>query len=109
RLNHWLSDWSVTNPPYHGPNWKCGQEASIRVMHLLVGAILLGQAHAPEPGLVALVAAHLQRIAPTMSYAIGQQNNHGTSEAAALFAGGDFLARAGDARGLRWSALGRHW
>jgi Heparinase II/III-like protein len=109
RLNLWLADWSATNPPYRGPNWKCGQEASIRVMHLLLAAIVLGQEEAPEPGLVDLIAAHLQRIAPTMSYAIGQQNNHGTSEAAALFVGGDFLAGAGDARGPRWSARGRRW
>jgi hypothetical protein len=109
RLNDWLADWSATNPPYRGPNWKCGQEASIRVIHLVVAAIVLDQAEAPESGLVALIAAHLQRIAPTMSYAIGQQNNHGTSEAAALFVGGDLLARAGDARGRRWSTFGRHW
>ena len=35
RLNEWLADWCSHNPPYKGPNWKCGQEASIRVMHPL--------------------------------------------------------------------------
>lgn len=109
RINDWLSGWIEHNPFYRGPNWKCGQEASIRVMHLLLAALMLKQDKAPTPGLVALVAAHLQRIAPTMSYAIGQQNNHGTSEAAGLFVGGEFLARAGDARGARWSGLGRRW
>ena len=38
RLNNWLSDWSVKNPPYMGINWKCAQEASIRVMHLIASA-----------------------------------------------------------------------
>ena len=33
RFNLWLEDWCRHNPPYKGPNWKCGQEASIRVMH----------------------------------------------------------------------------
>lgn len=107
-LNVWLSDWAQSNPPYKGPNWKCGQEASIRVMHLITAAWVLGQDHAPERGLVDLVVAHLQRIAPTMSYAIGQQNNHGTSEAAALFIGGTFLV-GHDTRAEEWARKGRHW
>ncbi|SMH54565.1 heparinase II/III-family protein [Maritimibacter sp. HL-12] len=108
RLNAWIADWATSNPPYKGPNWKCGQEAAIRVMHLVVAAWVLRQDHAPEPGLVALLRTHLQRIAPTMSYAIGQQNNHGTSEAAALFIGGSFLA-GHDARADAWARKGRRW
>ncbi|MCX7559705.1 alginate lyase family protein [Sulfitobacter sp. F26204] len=108
RLNLWLADWAARNPPYKGPNWKCGQEASIRVMHLVVAAWVLGQDQRPEPGLVDLLRAHLQRIAPTMSYAIGQQNNHGTSEAAALFIGGCFLMGQ-DPRAEGWAHKGRRW
>lgn len=108
RLNFWLADWALRNPPYKGPNWKCGQEASIRVMHLVTTSWVLGHDHAPEPGLDKLLTAHLQRIAPTMSYAIGQQNNHGTSEAAALFIGGSFLAGR-DPRAEGWARRGRRW
>ena len=108
RLNLWLADWADRNPPYKGPNWKCGQEASIRVMHLVAAAWVLGQDRSPETGLVNLLRTHLQRIAPTMSYAIGQQNNHGTSEAAALFIGGSFLA-GHDRRADEWSSRGRRW
>lgn len=108
RLNLWLTDWANKNPPYKGPNWKCGQEASIRVMHLVTAAWVLKQEGAPEPGLVMLLRTHLQRIAPTMSYAIGQQNNHGTSEAAALFIGGTFLA-GHDPRAEGWACKGRRW
>lgn len=108
RLNLWIADWAASNPPYKGPNWKCGQEASIRVMHLVAAAWVLGQDRTPEEGLTDLVRAHLQRIAPTMSYAIGQQNNHGTSEAAALFIGGSFLL-GHDPRAEAWLTTGRHW
>ncbi|WP_375186160.1 heparinase II/III-family protein [Pseudooceanicola sp.] len=108
RLNHWLADWARANRPFKGPNWKCGQEASIRVMHLVTAAWVLGQDHTPEAGLVDLVITHLARIAPTMSYAIGQQNNHGTSEAAALFIGGSFLANL-DPRADAWARKGRRW
>lgn len=108
RLNLWLADWARCNPPYKGPNWKCGQEASIRVMHMVAAAWVLGQDKAPEQGLVDLLRTHLQRIAPTMSYAIGQQNNHGTSEAAALFIGGSFL-KGHDQRANAWARKGRRW
>lgn len=108
RLNLWLADWARQNPPYKGPNWKCGQEASIRVMHLVTAAWVLGQVERPEQGLVDLLCVHLQRIAPTMSYAIGQQNNHGTSEAAALFIGGSFLT-GHDLRAEGWARKGRRW
>jgi hypothetical protein len=107
RLNAWLDDWLVKNPPYRGHNWKCGQEASIRVMHLAVAALVLRQVRSPRPSLLDLVELHLRRIAPTISYAIGQDNNHGTSEAAALFIGGSWLAASGRPAGQRLERLGR--
>lgn len=106
RLNAWLEDWVEANPPYRGVNWKCGQETSIRVMHFATAALILGQTKTPLPALRVLLAAHLARIAPTISYAIGQANNHGTSEAAALFIGGSWL---GGREGKRWAAIGRRW
>lgn len=108
-LNAWLGDWCAKNPPYRGHNWKCAQEASIRVMHLATASMILGQTRVPRPALVELLTIHLKRIAPTMSYAIGQDNNHGTSEAAALFIGGSWLGMLGDPAGRRWEALGRKW
>lgn len=109
RLNDWLADWFSSNPPYQGPNWKCGQEASIRVMHLAAAALVLGQAGAPSDALRAAMLMHLRRIAPTVQYAMAQDNNHGTSEAAALFIGGTWLAQSGDAEGVRWARAGRRW
>lgn len=108
RLESWLQNWCDLNPPYKGPNWKCGQEASIRVMHLAT-ALLLMQQTKSTVGLLDLFRVHLQRIAPTMQYAIAQDNNHGTSEAAALFIGGSFLLENGDAHGKRWMNTGRKW
>lgn len=109
RLNAWLADWVRCNPPYCGPNWKCGQEASIRVMHLAIAAVLLKQHRQTSMPLQALIKAHLQRIAPTIQYAISQDNNHGTSEAAALFIGGSWLAAMGDSAGDKWQQIGRKW
>jgi hypothetical protein len=109
RLNAWLSDWCEHNPPFKGPNWKCGQEASIRVMHLAMAALILGQVRAATPSLRDLVQLHLQRIAPTVQYAMAQDNNHGTSEAAALFMGGSWLGAVGVPEGESWARMGRRW
>lgn len=114
RLNDWLSDWCEKNPPYYGVNWKCGQEASIRVMHLSMAAQMLGQVVDPPAGLMDILRVHLCRIAPTIQYAIAQDNNHGTSEAAALFIGGSWLAAQYDGSNVaheaeNWVKQGRKW
>ena len=109
RLNTWLMHWLENNPTYFGANWKCGQEASIRVIHLCTAALILGQDQRPLLGLQRLIRLHLRRISPTIHYAIAQNNNHGTSEAAALFIGGSILAGGGCIDGERWQEQGRRW
>ena len=109
RLNQWLSDWCENNPAYQGLNWKCGQETGIRILHLAMGALLLEQVQDSSSCLLHLVKAHIKRILPTLRYAMSQDNNHGTSEAAALFIGGSWLARCGGVEGARWERLGRRW
>lgn len=106
RLNSWLADWCLRNPPFHGPNWKCGQESSIRVIHLAMSSLILGQERESEKALLTLVRQHLERIAPTISYATAQDNNHATSEAAALFIGGSWLVTHGDDTARRHMSLG---
>lgn len=92
KLNNWINDWVKNNQPYLGPNWKCGQEASIRVINLALTCYLLDQKDVKKSNLLKLVEIHLQRIKPTIQYALAQNNNHGTSEAAALFIGGSWLS-----------------
>jgi len=108
-LNSRLNDWIKENPYYKGVNWKCGQEASIRVLHLILAALILNQSNNSSKPLVSLIESHIKRIAPTISYAIAQNNNHGTSEAAALFIGGHFLALNGLANYEKYEILGRKW
>ncbi len=108
-LNSRLTDWINNNPYYKGLNWKCGQEASIRVLHLILAALILDQSNNSSKPLISLIEAHIKRIAPTISYAIAQNNNHGTSEAAALFIGGHFLVLNGLVKYEKYETLGRKW
>ena len=109
KLNEWIQDWINSNPPYLGPNWKCGQEASIRIINLCCGALILDQTSSSLEGLQKLITLHLVRIAATLPYAIAQDNNHGTSEAAALFIGGAWLDATGFSGGEEYQNLGRVW
>ncbi|WP_272164964.1 alginate lyase family protein [Vibrio diabolicus] len=108
-INYFYKSWLINNPPYIGPNWKCAQEASIRVMNVAISSLVLGTVKRITPSLSLFLKAHLKRIEPTISYAIAQNNNHGTSEAAALFIGGSWLIADGDESGNRWQKLGRKW
>ena len=107
-LNSWLKNWSLNNPLNTGPNWKCGQEASIRVINLVIASAIIK----PTESLADLVYAHLGRINGNILYAISQDNNHGTSEAAGLFIGGRFLELIDSKKyqnSNRYSTTGRKW
>lgn len=68
-LNDWTGDWIRQNPLNLGPNWKCGQEASIRLQQVLLTAYLLGQHRTPLFPLTRFVDEHCRRIEPTIRYA----------------------------------------
>ncbi|HYF22794.1 MAG TPA: heparinase II/III family protein [Caulobacteraceae bacterium] len=108
-LNAWAADWSLVYPPYQGANWRCGQEASIRLLQAMLAARLLDQDRAPQPALLTFVRAHLTRVAQSRLYAMAQDNNHGISEAAALFVAGAWLAANGEPDAERWARAGRSW
>jgi hypothetical protein len=112
-FNSWCQSWCQTNPVNGGSNWLCGQEASMRLLHALqTWQLADAPAQLPDPRSQreAFAAAHLQRIFATERYAQAQDNNHWTSEAAALFVGGSWLAASASAHapeGRRWAAEGR--
>lgn len=90
-LNSLLKDWCVANPYNIGINWKCGQEASIRVMKLYNASLILNGLYTVNDSLFDFVFKHLERIDGNIKYAIAQSNNHGTSEAGALYIGALWL------------------
>lgn len=116
RLNALVRDWQQHNPPYFGPNWKCGQETTIRMLQTLLAAHLIGrdgigEGDAPSDALEAFVEIHAMRVAATLHYALAQNNNHSISEATGLFVAGGWLTHhdAATARAQVWMERGRHW
>lgn len=99
-----LKDWREHNPPNQGINWYCGQECSLRLMSLLVAATVFLSPEARDL-ISTTIAALAERVEPTMGYAIGQHNNHGTSEAAGLYLAG--CALPDHPSSTRWRTEGK--
>ena len=106
-LNSWFNNWCVENPVNQGPNWKCGQESSIRLMQLLNACLILRQEQGPSSSLINFVELVLERVYRNIHYAIVQDNNHGTSEASALYIGGLFLEKNGKSSGTWFKSKGK--
>jgi hypothetical protein len=96
-LDALIVDWVRHAPVNAGPNWKCGQESGLRLLNFLLARHILGESGSAEPAACRFVAEHLVRIMHSIDYAVGQDNNHATSEAAALYIGGLWLERRGSA------------
>ncbi|MBM3867445.1 MAG: hypothetical protein FJ384_00750 [Verrucomicrobia bacterium] len=79
-----LEDWMARNPPNRGPNWMCGQEASLR----LIAVTFALQAFRDHPATTderlslaaRFAAATAGRIGDHLAYALSQKNNHGIAE-----------------------------
>ena len=84
-----IEDWAQQNPPQAGANWKCGQEAAIRVMAWCFGWFAFKDSPQSTPQrqarLATMLAFHADRIEGNIDYALSQNNNHGLSEAAGLW------------------------
>ena len=94
-LNNIIKSWCESNPVNKGPNWSCGQEVSIRLIHSLQAWQIIDSDSNEIPinslNRVLFINEHIQRILLTHKYAQAQENNHWISEAAALFIGGAWL------------------
>ncbi len=90
RINTWLKDWIKHNPQNTGPNWKCAQESSLRLINLIVAQEIIGTNTIPNTFL-SFIEIHVNRISVTTFYAKAQDNNHGISEGIALYLGGFVL------------------
>ncbi len=109
--NAWIGSWVEANPFNSGVQWKCAQETALRLLATVVSANLLERdaGICPTPALMRFVREHARRIYPTLVYAIAQDNNHATSEAAGLFVAGAFLRSHGfvDGESNSWLKTGR--
>lgn len=105
----WLESWRAANPPNTGPNWRCGQEASIRLMAWVFALWAFEDCPSTTDGRVSVLLEMLEvtgeRIESHLDYALSQENNHGISEATGLLTLG--LLFPWWRWAARWEARGR--
>ncbi|MCW5874941.1 MAG: alginate lyase family protein [Anaerolineales bacterium] len=98
-----------TNPVNMGPQWSSAQEVALRLMALAFSYTLVAGAKATTAArrgaLSQTLAAHAERIPPSLSYAQAQNNNHLLSEALGLWTAGVLLPEHPQA--ADWQQLGR--
>lgn len=109
--------WSKTqeflnnNPSNHGLHWSSAQEVAIRLISLsFCYGIFVESKHSTESRKILLskaIAAHAERIPPTMIYARAQNNNHLITEAMGLYTASAILPQHPKAK--KWHALGWKW
>lgn len=104
-----VEDWQQQNQPNCGVNWKCGQEAALRVMAFIFALNAFIESKVTTPDRVELMASllhsHGMRIESNISYALSQYNNHGISEAVGLWTLGLVFPEFKDSQ--RWREKGR--
>jgi hypothetical protein len=79
-----IEDWAAHNPPHLGVNWRCGQETSLRAISICFGLSAFVDHPASTPARLDLahriLGASVERVRPTVGYALSQRNNHAISE-----------------------------
>jgi Heparinase II/III-like protein/Heparinase II/III N-terminus len=84
-----LEGWVQANTLHGGPNWRCGQETSLRVMGVLFGLLCFADHPAASRSRLELAGAMLHasalRVQATLGYAMSQRNNHALSEVVGLW------------------------
>ncbi|MFZ4718666.1 MAG: glycosyltransferase, partial [Ilumatobacteraceae bacterium] len=79
-----LESWLEANPPNTGVNWRCAQESSLRAIAVQFGlSTFAGHPASTPPRLDRarrLLGATVERVTPTVGYALSQRNNHAVSE-----------------------------
>jgi len=84
----WVDSFMEACPPFRGFQWKCGQEAAVRLIAVALGFWSLAEDPETTPArwvqFARLAWATGYRIARHMNYAISQKNNHAISEACGL-------------------------
>ena len=104
-----VEDWARMNPPQRGPNWKCGQETSLRLLAWTFGLFAFRDAESTTAArtarLTQLIAAQADRVHRNLDFAASTRGNHAMSESFGIWLAGTLFPELKRAETYR--ALGR--
>jgi asparagine synthase (glutamine-hydrolysing) len=105
-----ISDWMEHNPPGLGPNWKDGQEVSLRLLAACFGYLAFFNDSETSPQqlerFTLFAAAHAQRILQNIRFAEYTKSNHTISEGFGLWLSGALFPELKNAE--KYARLGRN-
>ncbi len=108
---HYFEIFDKANPANIGPHWMNGQEVALRLMVFVWAMQVFDVSNETtaerKACLTEAITHHATRITPTLLYARSQNNNHLTSEAAALYTAA--LALPEHPQAKKWKKLGIKW
>jgi hypothetical protein len=106
-LWEWIDNFMAACPPYHGYQWRCGQESSVRLFAITMGIWATGKTMTDAQWLsfARLAWATGYRVYHHINYAVSQKNNHAFSEAVGLMLVAHLFPEFKDSS--RWWAKGR--
>ncbi len=107
-----IDSWIRENPVNLGPNWRCSQEISLRVLNWTFALFYYRYSPSLTPALfrriVNSIFFQMQHVEENISFSrIAVRNNHALTESLALYLAGllyPFFPEAG-----RWKENGRRW
>lgn len=104
-----VEDWTQKNPPQRGPNWKCGQETSLRILAWTFGLYAFKDSASSTPQRLAhltqLIAAQAERVYTNIDFAVSTRGNHAMSESFGIWLAGTLFPELKHAETYR--SLGR--
>jgi len=106
-----LLSWRDVNPPNQGPHWVSAQEVALRLLALVFGHYAFYPYLKEELQHMAIlsetIAAHADRIPPSLLYSRSQGNNHLIVEAVGLYTAGLLFPEL--KKSMQWHRIGRRW
>ena len=110
RAHSLLKQWIENNSYFSGVNWACGQEVSIRGLHLMNSLLLLSKHFQLQPGKASIdfLQYSYRRVEITIDYSLSQENNHSLTESLFLYYVPFFLDSFGASVPARDSARKRY-
>ena len=106
-----IEQFLLANPTNIGPHWASAQEVGLRLIAMIFAAGIFNNSMESSDvrmrELAVAIAAHAERIPPTLGYARAQNNNHLLTEAAALYSAAVVLPD--HPRAAVWRKLGWRW
>ncbi|SKC15721.1 alginate lyase family protein [Dyadobacter psychrophilus] len=107
-----INDWIDQNPVNRGPNWRCGQEISLRVINWLFALHYYKHSESLSPAIftkiIQSIYDQMRRVAANIHFSrTAVRNNHALTETLTLYIVGTYFPHFPESR--LWKSKAKRW